>query len=372
MIRLAHKDDVPAIVAIEERSFKQDRFSPRSLRHLVTRAHGVCFVSEKQGVIQGYILVLYNQATQLARLYSFAVDPKHRGQGIGLALMRAAEEDATKRGCLFMRLEVRATNKTAIRLYEKQGYRQFGLYEDYYSDHGDALRMEKPLVRHKLVGARRVPYYQQTLDFTCGPSALMMAMAALDKNYDMGRREELRLWREATTIFMMSGHGGCGPTGLALAAWRRGFACDLYATDMNEPFLESVRHKDKREVMRIVQRDFSEEIAKTKIKVHHRAAKPDELKAALDSRRLPLVLISTYRLHRQRFPHWLIVTGYDKEHFFVHDPWVNQKNHASRVECMNIPIPAAEFLRMSRYGKANLGAALIIGPKRAMKRKNQP
>ena len=68
-----------------------------------------------------------------------------------------------------------------------------------------------------------VPHYRQTLDFTCGPSSLMMAMKALDPAVEMSRALEMKLWKEATTIFMGRGHGGKGALGLPLSSHRRGF-----------------------------------------------------------------------------------------------------------------------------------------------------
>jgi len=43
-------------------------------------------------------------------------------------------------------------------------------------------------------------------------------MHGINRAYQPSREEEINLWREATTIFMTSGHGGCHPIGLALAA----------------------------------------------------------------------------------------------------------------------------------------------------------
>jgi len=125
---------------------------------------------------------------------------------------------------------VRTDNASAINLYRKLGYRQFGIHHDYYEDHMDALRFEKRLVQSRPDMAR-VPYYEQTLRFTCGPAALLMAMNALDPQMKPSRAQELRLWREATTIFMTSGHGGCGPYGLALSAWHRGFDVEIFVND---------------------------------------------------------------------------------------------------------------------------------------------
>lgn len=128
------------------------------------------------------------------------------------------ETAALEGGRILVRLEVRRDNEAAIHLYTRSGYRRFGSIEDYYEDHGTALRFEKRLTPPGPMALAKVPYYRQTLDFTCGPAALMMAMKALCPGLSLDRSLELRLWREATTIFMTSGHGGCGPYGLALAA----------------------------------------------------------------------------------------------------------------------------------------------------------
>ena len=58
---------------------------------------------------------------------------------------------------------------------------------------------------------RKLPYYNQSTDFTCGPSSLMMAMTALDKSQAIDRAHELQLWREANTVFMGKGHPGSSP-----------------------------------------------------------------------------------------------------------------------------------------------------------------
>ncbi|MCT7656069.1 peptidase C39 family protein [Oceanimonas sp. NS1] len=91
-----------------------------------------------------------------------------------------------------------------------------------------------------------MPYYRQTTEFTCGPASLMMALSALDATHHTQPDEELQLWREATTIFMTQGHGGCGPHGLALAAHRRGFAVELVLNQDGPLFINSVRSPDKK------------------------------------------------------------------------------------------------------------------------------
>ena len=105
-------------------------------------------------------------------------------------------------------------------MYEKLGYHPFGRIKDYYEDQADALRYQKRILyREHQFDFQPIPYYQQTTEFTCGPAALIMAMQALNKKTQADRSMKLQLWREATTIYMTSGHGGSSPHGLELAAW---------------------------------------------------------------------------------------------------------------------------------------------------------
>jgi ribosomal protein S18 acetylase RimI-like enzyme len=43
-----------------------------------------------------------------------------------------------------MRLSVRASNHTAISLYENEGYRTLDVWKSYYNDGENAIVMEKP------------------------------------------------------------------------------------------------------------------------------------------------------------------------------------------------------------------------------------
>jgi len=71
-------------------------------------------------------------------------------------------------------------------------------------------------------------------------------MKSLEPATTMDMLEELQIWREATTVFMLAGHGGCSPFGLALSAWKRGFKVQLYASSDEVPFVDSVRDKEKK------------------------------------------------------------------------------------------------------------------------------
>ena len=141
-------------------------------------------------------MVLFRRGTSLARLYSIAVDATARGRGVGGALLDAAENAAREHGAAYMRAEIRTDNSASLALFASHGYRRFGIHEDYYQDHADAVRLEKRLVRRHEFRGVQVPYYQQTLDFTCGSAAIMMAMKALDPEFAADRRSERDVARE--------------------------------------------------------------------------------------------------------------------------------------------------------------------------------
>ncbi|MGE0311320.1 MAG: GNAT family N-acetyltransferase/peptidase C39 family protein [Lautropia sp.] len=366
--RPATLEDLDSLMRLEEQGFTGDRISRRQFRYLLARAHAdTVVVTEATGgparpALLGYALVLYRQGTSMARLYSIAVDAGARGRGIGAALVEACEAAARESDHAFLRLEIRTDNAASIALFERLGYRRFGHFDDYYEDGAGALRYQKSLAPHLAPADARVPYYRQTLDFTCGPAALMMAMASLDPSIVPDRRLELRLWREATTIFMTAGHGGCGPHGLALAAARRGFPVELYLSDDGTFLIDSVRSAEKKEVMRLVQRDMEDELAEREVPVVHQALSLDALQSRFEAGAVPLVFVSSYAILGERVPHWVVVTGFDAHFVHAHDPYVDAARHETALDSIDVPILRRRFEKMARYGRAGVRATLLVLP----------
>jgi len=362
MIRRAQVSDLDQLVALEQTSFAGDRLSRRNLRYMLTEAHATLLVDDEAGRLRGYVLVLFNRVTALARVYSIAVSSDFRGRGVGRLLLDAAEAAALERERVMMRSEVRFDNHASLALFRNAGYRQFEEVEDYYEDHATALRFEKQLRRSHGASRILVPYYEQTLDFTCGSAALMMAMQALRPDLGLSRRLELRLWREATSIFMTSGHGGCGPYGLALAAARRGFGVEVFVKEQGGFLVDSVRSEEKKEVMRQVEADFLEDLGTAGVPVRRRRVSFAELRRKFDRGGVPILLISSYRLYGERVPHWVVITGFDEHLVFVHDPFVDREEGETPADSIEIPISRAELDRMARFGRTGQRAVVVVYP----------
>lgn len=369
-LRLATSDDLNTLLQLEHRCFTEDRLSRRSFRRFLDMPRDRLIVAEAEskGVIElmGYCLVLMSAATRMARIYSIAVLPTARGRGIGEQLVRAAEREAADAGRILMRLEVREDNGGAIGLYKRLGYRQFGTYRDYYEDHGTALRFERRILFYEPAPEfTPVPYYPQTTDFSCGPAALIMAMAALDEQQPLTTLEELKIWREATTIFMLAGHGGCGPHGLALSAWNRGFEASAWLSTEGPLFQDTVRSDDKKRVLELVHEGFLQDIGQTSIELHHNPLTLEAIAQALHSGRVPIILISTWQLNRSRVPHWVTVCAIDDQFVYLHDPEIDVKDGETVADKQHLPVDKRVFSQISRYGRNQpLQAAVIVGPKR--------
>lgn len=363
MIRKAGPGDINALVKIEQSCFRGDSLNRRAFRRLATRAHALSLVAEIDGVIAAYITLLFRKTTSIARLYSIAVDQSFRKAGIAKELVLEAERQALESHCIVMRLEIRSDNIPSLNLFHSLGYRDFGSYLSYYEDGQNAVRLQKHLHPAAPDTLQRVPYYRQTLNFTCGPASLIMAMKAHDATQTATRSEELRIWREATTIFMTSGLGGCGPHGLALAAAHRGYNVQVFIYPETILFIDSVRNSRKKEVIELVQQDFEQELLEKKIPVTVENFTFERIEQSMYEGGIALVLTTVWYLASEKTPHWVTVSGFDSDFVWYHDPFVDSEMNISPEECMHIPMPRKDFDRMCRYGKTGQKALVILFPK---------
>ena len=139
LFRAMTQDDADAVAAIEAQSFampwKRDDFWREAKNELATY-----IVGELDGKIVAYAgaWVSFNQA----EVMSVAVDPKLRGQGLGMLLFGELIKAVKARGATAITLEVRPSNTAAIKLYKSFGLHEAGRRRGYYLDNDeDALIM---------------------------------------------------------------------------------------------------------------------------------------------------------------------------------------------------------------------------------------
>lgn len=151
-LRAAAASDLDALFELEFAAFTTDRISRRSWQDLLVSPSASILVAELAGKVVAGAVLLFNQKTAVARIYSLAVATPARGQGLGEKLLEAAIDKAERHGSHCVRLETRIDNRTAQRLFERCGFVRFERTATYYEDGTDALRYQRVLHRARAAG----------------------------------------------------------------------------------------------------------------------------------------------------------------------------------------------------------------------------
>lgn len=143
IIRLTEKD-IDTIIGIEKKSFPRpwsaDSFLAEFLREDSYNYGAICMNPLRDKQIVSYIS--YRIIDKEMHLLKIAVTPQWRKRGIASWLLGESLNACENRGIDGCLLEVRPSNASAIRLYQKLGFKNIGKRPHYYSDtREDALVM---------------------------------------------------------------------------------------------------------------------------------------------------------------------------------------------------------------------------------------
>ncbi len=140
-IKPMQKDDVDSVISIEEQAYGPHHWSKDS------------FMSELSNDLAKYFsvfnadgnLIAYCGCWQIleeAHITNIAVSPACRRSHIGEVLLTTIIDECYRNMAKYITLEVRVSNKPAIALYEKYGFKSLGVRKGYYQDNNeDALIM---------------------------------------------------------------------------------------------------------------------------------------------------------------------------------------------------------------------------------------
>ena len=137
------REDLPAVLEIERRSFAQPWSRTFFEKELATSFARLVVAVEERGLhtrVIGYTCRW--RVTDEVHLLNVAVRPEHRGLGHGRELVTAVIDEAVATRVRVVYLEVRAGNVVARRLYRRLGFRDLGVRRGYYGAGQDAIVME--------------------------------------------------------------------------------------------------------------------------------------------------------------------------------------------------------------------------------------
>ena len=139
-VRLFAKDDLHAMLGLQEKCPEAVRWTKGDYERLAEDAGGKILVAELETMDPPKLLgfAAFHRILDEVELRNMAVDPEHREQGIGKALLEDARDRLLKVGAKRVFLEVRASNKPALSLYYSVGFALHSLRKGYYRDPDEA------------------------------------------------------------------------------------------------------------------------------------------------------------------------------------------------------------------------------------------
>lgn len=142
LVRPMLEKDIDEVLDIEKTSFatpwSKEAFTLEINKNMLAKY----VVAEIQGKVVGYggIWLIIDEG----HVTNIAVHEKYRGLGVGNKIMEGLIDICRDRNIVAMTLEVRKTNEVAKSLYDKYGFKEYGIRPGYYSDNNeDAIIMWK-------------------------------------------------------------------------------------------------------------------------------------------------------------------------------------------------------------------------------------
>ncbi|MCD0447651.1 ribosomal protein S18-alanine N-acetyltransferase [Actinocorallia sp. API 0066] len=136
--------DLPAALKLEHELFGAESWTEEMLLEELAAVPHVrhYVVLEDAGEVIGYAGLA--SAGGDGDVQTIGVRAVSQGRGLGAVLLTELLDEARRRGCRRVFLEVRADNTPAQRLYEKFGFHRIGVRKRYYQPSGvDAIMMRR-------------------------------------------------------------------------------------------------------------------------------------------------------------------------------------------------------------------------------------
>lgn len=152
-VRLFRQDDLEAILDIQNAIRTIAAWRGRDYEQLAADPQGMILVAESEARMLPEIVGFsaFHRIERESELWSVAVRPSHRRQGIAQELLREGCRRLAESGVRRIFLEVRESNLPAVEFYYSFGFELLGRRKEYYlNPKEDALVLVYKLVQPRL------------------------------------------------------------------------------------------------------------------------------------------------------------------------------------------------------------------------------
>jgi ribosomal-protein-alanine N-acetyltransferase len=142
-IRCVEPNDIFSVIAIAFDTLPE-RYNPSIFTQFYESYPEGFLVALDDGTIIGFLIGIKN-TSNTARILMLAVKDAYRKKGIGSSLLSQFLKEMKHQNITRVELEVRTSNKRALKFYQDQGFLLQGTLQQFYQNGENAYSMRKEL-----------------------------------------------------------------------------------------------------------------------------------------------------------------------------------------------------------------------------------
>ena len=166
-----------------------------------------------------------------------------------------------------------------------------------------------------------IPHYPQTEEFTSSAACAMMILKYIDPDFRFKKENEYSIWQEAVNGSVWHG----SKYGIAYALSKRGARVGIVSNTKDEGYDKKIAVYENVNLDTLTSsfNEIRQKAMDFDVEEEHGNVSIQMIKKALSAGSIPIVLIdaNTINSYMESSPHWVVVKGYDKNAFYINDPY---------------------------------------------------
>ncbi len=169
-----------------------------------------------------------------------------------------------------------------------------------------------------------VPHYPQSEEFTSSAACAMMVLKYINPKFSFkkeGSDGEYSIWQEANSGSVWHG----SKYGVAYSLAKRGAKVGIISDTKDEGYDKKMAVYENVNLDTLISsfNEIKQKSESLEIEEEHNGVSLHSIKKALSANLIPIILVDASQINSspESFPHWVVVKGYDKDAFYINDPY---------------------------------------------------